>query len=319
LDIDVSNLPCGLNGAVYFVEMDKFGGKGGGNRAGARYGTGYCDAQCPHDLKFIDGEANVKEWNSTANPPVGHYGVCCAEMDIWEANSRATAYTPHPCSIQGAKRCEGVMCGDNEKGQRYDGVCDKDGCDFNSYRMGAEKFYGHDSGFTVDTTKPVKVVTQFLTTDGTDTGDLSEIRRFYVQDGKVIPNSNATILGGSASNSITDKFCSAQKKAFSDKDDFKAKGSLKAMGEALDRGMVLVLSLWDDSKVNMLWLDSSYPTDVPSSTPGVARGPCPGGATSKPEYLRSTYPSASVKFSNVAVGELGSTFTPQRRLASTYV
>ena len=39
--------------------MDQHGGKGkGGNEAGAKYGTGYCDAQCPHDIKFIDGEAN---------------------------------------------------------------------------------------------------------------------------------------------------------------------------------------------------------------------------------------------------------------------
>ena len=27
-DVDVSNLPCGLNGALYFVEMDKDGGLG---------------------------------------------------------------------------------------------------------------------------------------------------------------------------------------------------------------------------------------------------------------------------------------------------
>ena len=32
---------------------------GGANRAGAKYGTGYCDAQCPHDLKFMEGKANV--------------------------------------------------------------------------------------------------------------------------------------------------------------------------------------------------------------------------------------------------------------------
>ena len=25
--------------------------------------------------------------------------TCCAEMDIWEANSMATAYTPHPCNL----------------------------------------------------------------------------------------------------------------------------------------------------------------------------------------------------------------------------
>ena len=34
----------------------------------------------------------------------------------------------------GLYRCEGIECGDNDKGQRYDGVCDKDGCDINPYR-----------------------------------------------------------------------------------------------------------------------------------------------------------------------------------------
>ncbi|CAK4225881.1 unnamed protein product [Aphanomyces euteiches] len=32
------------------------------NKAGAAYGTGYCDAQCPHDIKFINGGAIVKNW-----------------------------------------------------------------------------------------------------------------------------------------------------------------------------------------------------------------------------------------------------------------
>jgi cellulose 1,4-beta-cellobiosidase len=57
-DVDVSNLPCGLNGAVYFSEMDEDGGlsKYSTNKAGAKYGTGYCDSQCPMDIKFINGE-----------------------------------------------------------------------------------------------------------------------------------------------------------------------------------------------------------------------------------------------------------------------
>lgn len=56
-DVDVSNLPCGLNGALYFSEMDEDGGmsKYSTNKAGAKYGTGYCDAQCPQDIKFING------------------------------------------------------------------------------------------------------------------------------------------------------------------------------------------------------------------------------------------------------------------------
>ena len=62
-DVDVSNLPCGLNGALYFVEMPEDGGLSfSGNEAGAEYGTGYCDAQCPHDIKFINGEANIEDW-----------------------------------------------------------------------------------------------------------------------------------------------------------------------------------------------------------------------------------------------------------------
>ena len=36
-------------------------------------------------------------------------------------------------------------------------------------------------------------------------------------------------------------------------------------------GMVLVMSLWDDHAVNMLWLDSDYPPDQDASTPGVNR------------------------------------------------
>ncbi|KAG6818592.1 hypothetical protein H0H93_003689 [Arthromyces matolae] len=57
-DVDVSNLPCGLNGALYFSEMDADGGmaKYPTNKAGAKYGTGYCDSQCPRDLKFIAGQ-----------------------------------------------------------------------------------------------------------------------------------------------------------------------------------------------------------------------------------------------------------------------
>mmetsp|Transcript_91759 Transcript_91759/g.165699 ORF Transcript_91759/g.165699 Transcript_91759/m.165699 type:complete len:487 (-) Transcript_91759:329-1789(-) len=311
LTVDSSRMPCGLNGAVYFVEMEADGGvakSAGKNEAGAMYGTGYCDAQCPHDLKFIDGQANILNWNSTSDPPIGHYGICCAEMDIWEANSRATAYTPHPCSIEGSLRCEGAACGDNEGGGRYDGVCDKDGCDFNSWRMGDEKFYGRHRDFAVDSAEPVTVVTQFITHDGTDSGDLVDIRRFYVQDGIVIPNSNSSIAGVGAS-SVTDEFCAGMKSAFGDINDFGRKGGLKAMGEALDRGMVLVLSLWDDSLSNMLWLDSQYPTSAEPTAPGVTRGPCKA-TTGAPEYLRAKYPTASIRFSDIKVGTIGSTLGP---------
>jgi hypothetical protein len=61
-DVDLSALPCGLNGALYFSEMDADGGmsKYSTNRAGAKYGTGYCDSQCPRDIKFINGEVSYR-------------------------------------------------------------------------------------------------------------------------------------------------------------------------------------------------------------------------------------------------------------------
>lgn len=57
-DVDVSNLGCGLNGALYMVNMASDGDLSSTNKAGAAYGTGYCDSQCPRDLKFIAGKVS---------------------------------------------------------------------------------------------------------------------------------------------------------------------------------------------------------------------------------------------------------------------
>ena len=72
----------------------------------------------------------------------------------------------------------------------------------------------------------------------------------------------------------------------------------------------MIFSLWDDVEVNMLWLDSAYPLDRPTTDPGIKRGDCPGGTTSTPTYLRETYPNGGVVFKNAAVGEIGSTYVP---------
>ncbi len=148
-------------------------------------------------------------------------------MDVWEANSQAAAFTPHVCSgITGQTRCEGTACGDGD--ERYDGDCDKDGCDFNSWRMGDKTFYG--PGLTVNTNSKFTVVTQFITSDNTTSGDLVEIRRIYVQNGKVIQNSAADFSGISAYNSITDNFCNAQKTFFGDTNSFEQRGRTRSHG-----------------------------------------------------------------------------------------
>ncbi|KDQ59063.1 carbohydrate-binding module family 1 protein, partial [Jaapia argillacea MUCL 33604] len=301
LDVDVSKLGCGLNGALYFSEMDADGGMARfpGNKAGAQYGTGYCDSQCPRDLKFINGEANIIGWNATsANSGNGEYGTCCNEMDVWEANSIAEAYTPHPCTVTSQTRCNGTDCTSR--------FCDPAGCDFNSYRLGNTAFYG--PGETINTNNKITVVTQFPTADGTSTGTLSEIRRLYVINGQVIQNSAVNIPGIPAGNSITDAFCAAQKTAFNDANTFAAKGGLTAQGQAFGRGVVLVMSIWDDYAGNMLWFDSQYPTNVPATNPGVTRGTC-ATTSGVPADAEPQQASASVTYSNIKFGDIGSTYS----------
>lgn len=314
--VDVSNLQCGLNGALYLVEMDADGGMSyPTNECGAEFGTGYCDAQCPHDMKWINGEANSEDWHPSSNDEnsgVGHYGACCAEMDLWEANNHAQAYTTHPCKVDGQYRCEGTECGDNASDERYDGVCDKDGCDFASYRLGNPNFYGPGSQYTIDTTKPLTVVTQFFTDDGTSNGNLKNIRRKYVQNGKVIENSEISWNGIEikAYDEINDGFCADVKSVYGDKNHHDQVGGLKKMGDQMKNGMVLAMSLWDDHDANMLWLDSNYPVGCNPSTPtdhGCARGPCPIDS-GVPADVESNYPDASVTYGKIRVGDIDSTY-----------
>ncbi|TVY22678.1 putative 1,4-beta-D-glucan cellobiohydrolase [Lachnellula hyalina] len=302
-DVDVSNLPCGLNGALYFVSMDADGGlaKYSTNKAGAKYGVGYCDSQCPRDLKFINGEGNVDGWKASsndANAGVGGHGSCCAEMDVWEANSISAALTPHSCSTVSQTMCDGDACGGTYSSTRYAGICDPDGCDFNSYRQGNTTFYG--KGLTVDTSKVFTVVTQFVGSP------LTEIKRFYVQDGVVIPNSYSTIAGTTDYNSITTAYCDAQKAAFGDNYSFKTQGGMASMSSAMSAGMTLVMSVWDDHYANMLWLDSTYPTT--DTAAGGPRGTC-AVTSGVPADVEASSPGASVIYSNIKFGPIGSTFT----------
>jgi hypothetical protein len=72
-DVDISNLPCGFNGALFFVGMDSDGGlsKHSHDKAGAKYRTGYCDAQCSR-VTFINGEAHFLS-HSISLCPISSY------------------------------------------------------------------------------------------------------------------------------------------------------------------------------------------------------------------------------------------------------
>ncbi|KAI1801669.1 glycoside hydrolase family 7 protein [Daldinia bambusicola] len=285
-DVDVSKLICGMNGAMYLAEMDRTGARGALNPAGAGYGTGYCDAQCPR-LPFINGVANLDA-----------DGACCNEMDIWEANSLASAFTAHACSEPGVYACHGdELCGPL-------GVCDKSGCAYNTWRMGNTTYYGPRSPapgssynpdrtrFTVDTSRPFTVTTQFLTQGNPadiTKGILNEVRRLYVQDGVVIENAPVVARNMPPGDSLRMSHCQAVA------DNFENMGGLKNTGQALDRGMVLAFSIWNDDKQFMNWLDAGN------------AGPCTYEEGS-PEIIRSKRPDTSVTFMNIRWGDLGSTY-----------
>merc|ERR1712022_53370 len=179
----------------------------------------------------------------------------------------------------------------------------KNGCDIRPNRLGQTNFFGPGSSFTIDSTKPITVTTQFITNDGTDHGKLTEVKQFYTQDGRTIEHPSYTVNGNQHST-ITEDFCADWVAVTQDGTNFLQKGGLDAVETAIDAGVVLVMSLWDDHYANMLWLDSADPTD--GSQPGSYRGPC-GTDTGVPTDVEVDQASATVKFSDIKFGPIGST------------
>jgi len=277
--------------------------------AGAKYGTGYCDAQCPHDMKWIHGRANILDWKPSDvddNAGTGKYGTCCTEIDLWEANKHATAFTMHACDHQD-HRCSGDDCGDNGK-TRFKGVCDKNGCDIqhNRFEGAKQTFYGAGDKFKINGNKKVQVTTQFITKDGTDSGKLHEVKQFYTQNGKTVHHPHYGI-NGNKHNSITDAMCKDWLADTKDGTNFLEKGGLQAVDDAFTNGAVLVMSFWDDHYANMLWLDSQYPLDSdPIADKGSYRGPC-SKTSGNAQDLEKNVPNSTVRFSDIRWGPIGST------------
>lgn len=235
------------------------------------------------------------------NDGYGTLGSCCTEMDVFRSNSVSTVLAAHPCNVSAQTQCTGSACGYSPPAA---GNCDTTGCDFNPYRMNRTSFYG--PGGTVDTTKPFTVVTQFLTDDGTSSGTLSEIRRYYVQNGVVIPNVASGVTDMPALNSLSTLYCVNEAEAFSYADTFDVHGGMGRMTTALNTGMVLAVSINDNYSWNLTYLDSVfYPNSNPKN-PGVTRGPCLG-VNDGPYTVETLYPSSQFIVSNIRYGDIGST------------
>lgn len=101
-DLDLSQVPCGVNAAVYLVNISS---------TLPDLGVGYGDAQCPKDIKYFGSGKVNRDWSP----------VCALELDLTEANREAMAWTLHPC---------------------LGSECDKPGADMNAFRQGFPEFYG---------------------------------------------------------------------------------------------------------------------------------------------------------------------------------
>ena len=60
--------------------------------------------------------------------------------------------------------------------------------------------------------------------------------------------------------------------------------------------------------MQVLWLDSTYPTNDTTSTPGAARGTC-ATTSGVPATVESQDTSSKVTYSNIKFGAINSTFT----------
>jgi cellulose 1,4-beta-cellobiosidase len=100
--VDVSRLPCGVAGKLQLIDMEPTGdfgtGEYPGNTAGASYGTGYCNAKCANDVRWIKGSPNQLRSEVVGHADLnGYLGSCCTEFELFEGNAYANAFRSHSC------------------------------------------------------------------------------------------------------------------------------------------------------------------------------------------------------------------------------
>ncbi|KAL2130175.1 hypothetical protein VTI74DRAFT_6807 [Chaetomium olivicolor] len=304
-DVDLSTVECGINSALYFVPMDPDGGqaKHPTNKAGAEYGTGYCDASCPRDLKFIAGKANMEGWVPSATDPVsgnGIFGACCPQFSVWNSNAHSFSMSSHTCPRDSLYICDPRHCDYNNidpenRGRR---LCDRWGCGYNPYRMGNRDFYG--KGKKVDTARKFTVVTQWSDTN---------VTQFFVQDGKRIDMPPPVWERLPQDAGLSAEMCSKQVTVFGERDQVADNGGWEAHNrQLLNTPMVMVMSIGTDHYAWNTWLDSVFPPDDPGF-PGRERGDCLPYEDNEPLQAEARYPKATVIWSNIRFGPLGSTVT----------
>jgi cellulase len=158
----------------------------------------------------------------------------------------------------------------------------------NPYRQKAVGYYGPSAkDFTIDTSKPFTVVTQF---PADSNGKLQQVVRKYIQNGREFENAAVNVTGP-----IDDTYCAKNGATM-----FGKLGAMKGMGESMSRGMVLAMSIWWDEGGFMNWLDAE------------GAGPC-SATEGDPKVVVTKEKNPTVKFSQIKWGDIGSTTGGKKR------
>ncbi|KAI9166322.1 Exoglucanase 1 [Paramyrothecium foliicola] len=285
VDVNLASVECGLNAALYFVAMEPDGGKATfpTNKAGAKFGTGYCDASCPRSNRFNGGRANYDNWIPSETDPYngeGHYGACCSEFDVLNSNAHSYLMSSKPCKNPGYEVCDASWCDPEKVLYGEDFACDKYGCEYQPYRLGNKDFYGR--GKILDTGKPFTVVTRF---------EEERVTQFFIQDGKKIEVPSAQAEELPDESGLSKDYCRAKQSLFDEPDRFDQVGGFSKHQEAVRTPMVLTMAITDDHWAHNLWLDSIWTPEL-EGQPGSERGPCVP-ENNDPAYISANYGQAT--------------------------
>jgi hypothetical protein len=191
-------------------------------------------------------------------------GAGCPSFTLQEANNRAMSFRAQPCDHAGSSK---------------DGECAAPGCGYNAYRFGLTEFWGR----TINPRQKLTVITQFVSAGPA----LTEIRRIYIQGGRLFQNPPVKIADHGEYSAISDEFCRASAT------DWEAQEwrKLTGLGESMAHAHVLVFSLWDGD--DMGWLDAD------------ANGPCEDPPK---ESIEADSPEMTVTWSNIRFGDIDTTY-----------
>jgi cellulose 1,4-beta-cellobiosidase len=164
-------------------------------------------------------------------------------------------------------------------------------------------FYGPNK--TIDTQHKFTVVTQFHTSNGTDLGELVEIRQFFVQHGVLIPQQGLRLPGQDFFDSINKSFCESV--TTRSENEFQNRGGMEAISRAMDQGLVLVMGIWTGEVTNTLGSIQKVPATRRASLRTINEGICPRETRTQP-FVQKHYPHASVKFSNLRIEPINSSW-----------